>query len=156
MYPAAPVTIEQPVTSGDRLSAAVTADGSGGFTLTLGDATQSWSFSTQATADGAQLGSAEWIAETPSNGRRPLPLADFGTVAFSACAANGAAISASPNVDAITLASRGAGVEAQPSSLAADGASFSVTAQPTATSGAGTGASPFPPQPFPGWPHHHW
>jgi hypothetical protein len=158
MYPAAPVSIDRPVAPGDSLSGSVTADGAGGFTLTLNDSTQGWTFSTTAAASRAQLGSAEWIAEAPSNGRRALPLANFGTVSFTQCAANGTALGANPNLEAITLAARNGPVEAQPSSLTSDGAGFSVTWQQDGTSGGSSGSgssgsSPTPTQPFPG--HHH-
>jgi hypothetical protein len=160
MYPAAPVTIDRPVAAGDRMSASVTADGIGGFSLTLSDTTQGWSVTTPATATRALLGSAEWIAETPSNGRRPLPLANFGTVTFSECAANGSALADNPNLDAISLATRGGAVQALPSTIATSGTSFSVTAQPASTPGSGGGSSgtpgaPSPTQPYPGH-HHHW
>jgi hypothetical protein len=133
LYPANPVTIEQPVTAGDTLSASVTATGSGGFTLTLSDTTQGWTFTTTGTVTDAQLSSAECIAEAPSDGRRTLPLADFGTVTFAQCTANSAPISASPNVDAIALTTPRGVVEAEPSVLSAGDASFSVTVQSSGT-----------------------
>jgi hypothetical protein len=150
-YPDPSVPIPNPVQPGDSFSASVTADGGDSFTLTLKDVTQGWTYTTTAISFRAQLGSAEWIAEAPSTGRRALPLADFGAVTFTQSMANDAAISANPNLDAITLAAFDGIVEAQPSSVSADGTSFSVTWQQSGGSGTGTS----PPSPFPGH-HHHW
>jgi hypothetical protein len=66
------------------------------------------------------------IAEAPSSSGGVLPLANFGTVSFSSCTANGAAIGSNPNPDAITMVTSGGTVKAQPSGLGAGGASFSV------------------------------
>jgi hypothetical protein len=126
MYPKFPVNLSNPVRPGDSLSATVTTNGSGSFTLTISDSTQHWSFTTNQTSKKARLGSAEWIAEAPSGSGGVLPLADFGTVNFSSCTANGVNISSNPNVDEIVMEISGGTVKAQPSGLSG-GNAFSVT-----------------------------
>ena len=42
MYPKFPVNFRNPVKPGDKLSASVTTNGSGSFTLTISDSTQNW------------------------------------------------------------------------------------------------------------------
>lgn len=125
MYPKFPVNLSNPVAPGDSLSASVTTTGSGSFTLTISDSTQHWSFSTKQSSKKAKLGSAEWIAEAPSGSGGVLPLANFGTVSFSSCTANGVGISSNPNVDEIVMETSGGVVKAQPSGLSG-GNAFSV------------------------------
>jgi hypothetical protein len=123
MYPAAPSNFTNPVAPGDVLSASVTTDGSGAFTLTLNDQTQGWTQVTQKSLASAQRYSAEVIAEAPSTGK-VLPLADFGTVNFTSSVVDGTAIG-NLNPDEITMAS-GSNVKAQPGPLSS-GENFSVT-----------------------------
>lgn len=125
MYPKFPVNLSNPVKPGDSISASVTVSGSGSFTLTISDSTQHWTFTTKQTSKKARLGSAEWIAEAPSGSGGVLPLANFGTVKFSSCTANGAGIGSNPNVDEIVMQTSGGVVKAQPSSLSG-GNAFSV------------------------------
>jgi len=125
MYPKFPVNLSNPVHPGDHLSAEVQVSGRGNFTLTISDTTQGWTFTTNQKSTKAKLGSAEWIAEAPSGSGGVLPLANFGTVSFTACTANGVSISSNPNPDEIVMQS-GSTVKAQPSALGSGGASFSV------------------------------
>lgn len=126
MYPKFPVNLSNTVRPGDSITAEVKVATGGKFTLIISDSTQHWSFSTNQTLKKAKLGSAEWIAEAPSSGSGVLPLANFGTVSFSNCTANGVSISSNPNPDAITMAS-GSTTKATPSGLGGGGSSFSVT-----------------------------
>jgi hypothetical protein len=126
MYPKFPVNLANAVRPGDSLSASVTTNGSGSFTLTISDSTQHWSFTTKQSSRKAKLGSAECIAEAPSGAGGVLPLADFGTVSFSSCTANGNPIGSEPNLDEITMATTGGVVKAQPSGLTG-GTSFTDT-----------------------------
>lgn len=125
MYPKFPVTLSGMVAPGDSMRATVSTNGKGNFTLTISDATRHWSFTTNQRLRRAQLGSAEWIAEAPSGSGGVLPLADFGTVSFASCTANGIALGSNPNVDAITMAASGV-TKAVPSKLSG-GTAFSVT-----------------------------
>jgi Peptidase A4 family len=125
MYPKFPVDLGGTVKPGDQLSASVTTNGSGSFTLTINDTTQGWKNSTSARLKSAKLASAEVIAEAPSSSGGVLPLADFGTVSFTGATVNGALLTSStPGIDAITMQS-GSTVKAQPGPIS--NGSFSVT-----------------------------
>jgi len=145
IFPNAPVFFPNPVQPGDAMSASVVSSG-GTFTLTLSDATQGWTQTTQQAEAAARLGSAEVIAEAPSNGT-VLPLADFGTVDFTGATVGGAPIGDSANLTELTMESAGGAALATPSALA-DGSAFSVTAD-TGASAAG-GPSPGSAVPVPG------
>jgi Peptidase A4 family len=167
MFPNAPVFYNNPVTPGDAMSASVVANGGGEFTLTLTDATAGWTQTTNQASGTAQLGSAEVIAEAPSDGT-VLPLSNFGTVSFANVTADGDPIG-SANASALTMVSAAGTTEATPSALSG-GNAFTVTwdsngtdaAQPTAPA---TTAAPAPtatasPSPaagggVPGRHHHH-
>ena len=139
IFPNAPVFFPDPVRPGDAMSATVVSDGDGTFTLTLGDATQGWTQTTQQAEAAAQLGSAEVIAEAPSNGS-VLPLADFGTVSFNGATVDNAPIGDSANLSELIMESAAGTVLATPSALA-DGSAFSVTAD---TGAPVMGAAPVP------------
>jgi hypothetical protein len=125
MYPKYPVNLRGTVRPGDHLSASVTTNGSGSFTLTITDSTQGWTNTTTARLKSAKLASAEVIAEAPSSSQGVLPLANFGTVSFTGATANGALLTRStPHIDPITMQS-GSTVKAQPGSIS--NGSFSVT-----------------------------
>jgi hypothetical protein len=124
MYPKFPVNLSGTVRPGDKLSASVTTNGSGIFTLKITDSTQGWSNTTTARLKSAKLASAEVIAEAPSSSGGVLPLANFGTVNFTGASANGVSLDKLPNLDPITMAS-GSTVKAQPSGISSG--AFSVT-----------------------------
>lgn len=79
----------------------------------------------------SSMSSAEWIEEAPSAGRgRQIPLDNFGTVNFTQASAvkDGQTVTpAAANAQAITMIARNGQPLARPSSLGADGATFSVT-----------------------------
>jgi hypothetical protein len=142
MFPNAPVFYDNPVQPGDAMSASVVADGGGVFTLTLTDATQNWTQSTQQISQTAQLGSAEIIAEAPSSST-VLPLSDFGTVNFTNVAVDDAPLG-NENPSALTMDSANGVTEATPSALTG-GNSFSVTWDSDGGTGApGGGETPSP------------
>ena len=124
MYPKFPVDLSNPVSPGDSMSASVTTDRVGRFTLTISDSTQGWTVNTTQRLKSASVSSAEVIAEAPSSRSGVLPLANFGTVNFGTSNANNVSL-ASFRPDGITMAS-GSTTKAQPSGIAGDG-SFSVT-----------------------------
>jgi Peptidase A4 family len=125
MYPKYPVNLRGTVRPGDKLTASVTTNGRGNFTLTISDTTQGWSNTTNARLKSAKLSSAEVIAEAPSSSSGVLPLANFGTVNFTGAKANGTLLtSTTPNIDPITMAN-GSTVKAQPGSISSG--AFSVT-----------------------------
>jgi len=163
MFPNAPVFYNNPVSPGDAMSASVVAGGGGQFTLTLTDTTKGWTQATNQTSATAQLGSAEVIAEAPSNGT-VLPLSNFGTVSFADVMADNAPIGGE-NASALTMVSAGGVTEATPSALSG-GNAFAVTWD---SSGTAAGATP-PAAPSatatatataadggaPGTHHRHW
>jgi hypothetical protein len=79
----------------------------------------------------SSLSSAEWIEEAPSAARgRQLPLDNFGSISFSQGSAmkNGQAVTiAASGAQPITMVSRANRQSAHPSTLSADGSSFTVT-----------------------------
>jgi hypothetical protein len=123
MYPKFPVNLSLTIRPGDTLSASVTTDGSGSFTLTIRDTTSGRSFTTVQKLRRARLGSAEVIAEAPSSGS-VLPLANFGSVGFSAATVNGQPIG-NFHPDRINMVS-GSTTKATTSALS-NGTAFSVT-----------------------------
>ena len=124
MYPKYPVNFSNTVRPGDKMTASVTTNGSGSFTLKISDATQGWSRTVTARLKSAKLASAEVIAEAPSSSSGVLPLANFGTVNFTGASANGTLLtSTTPNIDPITMAT-GSTVKAQPGSISSG--AFSV------------------------------
>ena len=125
MYPKFPTNYSNTVKAGDHFSASVTTDGRGRFSLTLTDATQGWSHTAQARLKSAKLGSAEVIAEAPSSSGGVLPLADFGTAAFSSAKANGTSFASLSGRDAINMVS-GSTTKASTGSISSSGG-FSVT-----------------------------
>jgi hypothetical protein len=88
MFPNPSVRISSlTISPGDKMSASVTTDGLGTFTLQMTDNTTGQSFSTTQSSTSAQRSSAEWIVEAPSSFFGILPLANFGTVNFSSAQA---------------------------------------------------------------------
>jgi hypothetical protein len=89
MYPAKPVYFRTKVRPGDHLTASVTFHGAGTYTLVLKDSTRGWSHTVTKHETGLDRASAEVITEAPSSEAGVLPLADFGTVRFTAARVNG-------------------------------------------------------------------
>jgi hypothetical protein len=82
--------VNWPVHANDTMSADVSRSGST-FTLTLTDESAGWTYSVSAPAPSATANSsADWIVEAPSS-----KLADFGSVTFSSCSADGQPIASS-------------------------------------------------------------
>jgi hypothetical protein len=125
MYPKYPTNLSNPVSPGDKLSASVTTNGSGAFTLTITDSTQGWTHTQSARLKSAALASAEVIAEAPSSRSGVLPLANFGSVGFTGASANGVSMDQLSGLDPITMVTSSGTVKAQPSTMS--NGSFSVT-----------------------------
>lgn len=124
MYPKYPVNLSLTIRPGNAMSASVTTDGAGRFTLTITNTSTGQSFVTTLRLNHAKLASAEAIAEAPSNSGGVLPLTNFGTVGFNGTSVNGQPIGAF-NPDKIDMVS-GSTVKAETSSLSG-GSSFSVS-----------------------------
>jgi hypothetical protein len=127
MYPAALTTYSNTVRPGDAMSASVTFSGSDTYTLTLKDATQGWTETTVQSESGLDRSSAEVITEAPcctaSGGI--LPLADFGTVSYTASTDNGSSMGTQSPTEIIMVDSSG-NQEDSTSSISSSGA-FSNT-----------------------------
>src|SRR5918911_1008258 len=104
------------------MSASVSVDRVGRFTLSITDATQRWTATTTQRSTTAQLVSAEVIAEAPSNSSGIVPLTNFGSVTFANAKANGVSLD-TLNPDRIDMASGGV-TKASTGPLA--GSSFTV------------------------------
>jgi hypothetical protein len=131
-YPAASNTYGDTVDAGDSLTATVTESSGDVFDLVLTDSTQGWTESTDVTVSGAELSSAEVIAEAPSDNSGILPLADFGTVNFTNAEANDTGFDPlSP--EQIDMESSSGSLEATTSALSDD--DFSVTWDSSGSSG---------------------
>src|SRR5260370_37384852 len=103
------------ITPGDHMTAE--ANFNGRFTVTITDTNTGVSFTTSSKVSRGQRSSAEWIAEAPSSSGGVLPLADFGTVSFSADTATlnggtGTIASFGSNVQVITMVSNSRSVKA--------------------------------------------
>jgi hypothetical protein len=116
MYPDAPVYYDNPVSPGDSISASVTTDGDGNYTLTLTDNTAGWTQTTPGSYQG-QNASAEAIIESPT-----ASYPDFGSVAFTDFTING---QAADSTDPVALdASNASGFEDHTNALS--GGNFSI------------------------------
>ena len=122
MYPLNPVTYSNTVKPGDTIVETVTYEGSNKYKLYLDDKTEGWTHSTTKTGS-YKRSSAEVIAEAPYSGG-VLPLADFGTVSFTASTVNGSSLSSS-NPTAIDMATSAGKAEATTNALS--GGDFSIT-----------------------------
>jgi hypothetical protein len=107
MYPADPVYFTNTVEPGDSMSASVTFSGSDSYTLVLTDNTQGWNQTETEQESGLANSSAEVITEAPSSQAGPLPLADFGTIDYSASTANGSSMDAQNPTQIIMVGSSG-------------------------------------------------
>ncbi len=127
MYPAALTTYSNTVRPGDAMSASVTFSGSETYTLTLTDATQGWTETTAFNESGLDRSSAEVITEAPccTNSGGILPLADFGTVDYTASTDNGSSMGTQSPTEIIIVDSSG-NQEDSTSSISSSGA-FSNT-----------------------------
>jgi hypothetical protein len=147
VYPAPPVVFPQvAVRPGDSVQATVIYQRSGRYQLRLVDSTTGAVGSVVAPLAGASDSSAECIAEDP--GTTPVPYADYGSVAFSSCTANGAPIGTLGPSKITTVAANGTSA-AVPGALQSNTA-FPVTRLAAASTVASTPAPSPGPAPLPG------
>jgi hypothetical protein len=117
------------VSPGDSVTVSISLQSGSAWQISMANNTtgQTYERTVQYTSS---LSSAEWIQEAPSAGRGGVvPLDNFGTVQFtggSAVKDGQTATIAQAGAHAITMVGAGRQALAQPSSLGADGASFSV------------------------------
>ena len=136
IYPEPEVRVGLAVSPGDQITATVTTDGAGSFTMTVTDGTTGRHSQTTRLSAGAQSASAEVIAEAPTNGSTGdiYPLANFGTVDFTGCSFDGQPISAFTWNQIDMVSADGSTTLASTSALGSDGASFSVASYPAPVS----------------------
>lgn len=124
IVPQAPVYERLPLKPGDSVTASVTTNGDGVFTLFIRNNTTGDAFSTLQPSRRAELVTAEVVAEAPATISGPAPLPDFGTVSFTNARVNGHPIGTF-TWDRLSMSS-GATLQAVTSPLARDAGSFSV------------------------------
>jgi hypothetical protein len=125
MYPADPVYYTNTVEPGDTISASVTFSGTETYTLVLKDVTQGWTETVTKNESGLDRSSAEVITEAPSSSSGVLPLADFGTVNYTASTDNGSSMGTQSPTEIIMVDNSGAEKDTT-SSMSSSGA-FSNT-----------------------------
>jgi len=164
LVPAAPVTVKLKVLPGDSIAATVGVTGQT-VSIRIANTTRNTVFTKTLTMTSPvpDVTSAEWIAEAPSTcdsrgGCSPLPLANFGTAAFTSATATGNGHTGTISdpawtATAVTLQGTPGGLyrgrfasalptaSAAPGPLSSDGGSFSVTWSQAASTPA---ASPYP------------
>jgi hypothetical protein len=147
MLPAASQPVPLSVTAGDSVTVTITQQSGNDWLIamknnTIGD---TYNISVQYSSSNS---SAEWVQEAPSVGRGLVALDLFGTVQFSGGSAvrDGQTMSLSAlGAKAITMVNRQGQAVAQPSTIADDGSSFTVTrtdAVPSSGSNGGRGRRP--------------
>jgi len=125
VVPQPPVYIRLPLEPGDSITASVTTGGDGKFTLFIRNNTTGVDYSTLQPSPGAELVTAEVVAEAPESVSGPVPLPDFGTLRFTHARVNGQPIG-TYRWDRLSMSSNGT-AQATTSPLAHDAGSFSVT-----------------------------
>jgi hypothetical protein len=146
LVPKAPVQLNLPIHSGDRISARVTVQGTN-VTVSLSDDTTGQSATRTLQMSSPDTSSAEWIAEAPSEcdstltNCQPLDLTDFSKVQFSGASAtaNGHTGTISDSAwtpSAVEIGDNGA-AGAQPSDTNSDGNAFSVSYESAQSGGSG-------------------
>ena len=172
LVPAAPVTVKLKVLPGDAIAASVGVTGQT-VSIRIANTTRNTVFTTTLTmtSPAPDVTSAEWIAEAPSTcgsrgGCTPLPLANFGTAAFTSATATGNGHTGTISDPAwtatsVTLQGTQGGLfrgrfasalptaSATPGPLSSDGSSFSVTWSQD-TSAPPASSSPYPYNPYGG------
>ena len=89
ILPAAETVIpNMTVNPGDHMTASITNDGNGQWTITITDVTQNETFTTTQAYSGPAT-SAEWIQEAPTIGGHVATLANYGQTTFSDGTVNG-------------------------------------------------------------------
>jgi hypothetical protein len=117
------------VSPGDSITVAISMGESDSWTVAFANNTTAQKYQTTVQYASSES-SAEWIEEAPSGRRRLIPLDNFGTVNFSggSTVKDGKTVTiARSGAQSITMFDRNENPLASPSSLGADGSSFSVS-----------------------------
>jgi hypothetical protein len=142
MLPASSRPVTLSVNPGDSVTVSITQKAAVAWTIAMKNNTTGQRYSTDVTYRSSNS-SAEWVQEAPSVGRGTIPLDNFGTLYFSGATAvrDGKTLDLNAlAAQAITMINGARQPLAQPSTIGADGQSFSVTrTQAQSTAGGGTG-----------------
>jgi hypothetical protein len=129
MLPDSSRTVSLAVAAGDSITVSITEQASGQWLITMVNNTTKATYQ-RTVRYSSSRSSAEWIQEAPSAGRGVIPLDDFGTVRFTGSSAvrDGKTQSLGAlGATAVAMINRAGQAIAQPSTLGADGSSFTVT-----------------------------
>ena len=121
MYPANPVYFTNTVEPGNSFTASVTFSGTETYKLVLKDVTRGWTQTITKNESGLARSSAEVITEAPSSETGVLPLANFGTVSYTAADANGSSM-AGQSPTSITMVNSSGADKDSTSSISSSGA----------------------------------
>ena len=138
MLPASSRTVPLTVTAGDSVTVTVTQQSGNDWLIAMKNNTTGGAYNITVQYSSSNS-SAEWVQEAPSVGRGLVPLDLFGTVQFTGASAvrDGKTMSASAlGAKAITMINGQGQAVAQPSTLAGDGSSFTVTRTDAPSSGS--------------------
>ncbi len=94
LLPATAITIREPVSPGDEMSASIEETSANRWFISIEDVTKGWTATGTFSYTAGRASSAEWITERPytETSRTLATLADFGSVRFDNLRANGAAV----------------------------------------------------------------
>ena len=129
LLPASSVQIPLAVHPNDGMTVSIAQQPNGQWQISFSDTTTGQSYQTSVSY-ASSLSSAEWIEEMPSDQRGLVSLDNFGTVSFTDgfTVQNGSQVSISGSgAQPMTMITKNDQALATPSSLGADGASFTVT-----------------------------
>jgi hypothetical protein len=129
MLPASSKTVPLSVSAGDSVTVTITQQSGNDWLISMKNNTTNGTYNVTVQYDSSNS-SAEWVQEAPSVGRGLVSLDLFGTVQFTGASAvrDGKTMSASGlGAKAITMINRQGQAIAQPSTIANDGSSFTVT-----------------------------
>jgi peptidase A4-like protein len=142
MLPASSRPVPLSVTAGDSVTVTITQQSGNDWLIAMKNNTTGGTYNITVQYSSSNS-SAEWVQEAPSVGRGLVPLDQFGTVQFTGASAvrDGKTMSASAlGAKAITMINGQGQAVAQPSTIASDGSSFTVTRTDAPSSGS-TGGS---------------
>jgi hypothetical protein len=146
MLPQSSRNVPLSVTAGDSVTVTITQQSGNDWLIAMKNNTTGGTYNVTVQYSSSNS-SAEWVQEAPSVGRGLVSLDQFGTVRFSGASAvrDGKAMSLSAlGAKAITMINGQGQAIAQPSTIARDGASFTVarTDAPSSPSTGGRGRRP--------------
>jgi hypothetical protein len=129
MLPQSSRNVPLSVSAGDSVTVTITQQNGNDWLIAMKNNTTNGTYSVTVQYSSSNT-SAEWVQEAPSIGRGLVSLDQFGTIQFSGVSAvrDGQSMSASAlGAKAITMINRQGQALAQPSTIASDGSTFSVT-----------------------------